>query len=94
MQGADDRMISMTLESEYDDVRLAETVYRAIVPDDDGYVTTRIEGKKVIFEFRAENAGQMRSAMDDVLACIKVSEEASGLVTVSASDLDGNSLLE
>ena len=87
-------MITMTLESEYDDVRLAETVYRAIVPDDDGYVTTRIEGKKVIFEFRAENAGQMRSAMDDVLACIKVSEEASGLVTVSASDLDGNSLLE
>ena len=87
-------MITMTLESEYDDVRLAETVYGAIVPDDDGYVTTRIEGKKVIFEFRAENAGQMRSAMDDVLACIKVSEEASGLVTVSASDLDGNSLLE
>ena len=94
MQGADDHMITMTLESEYDDVRLAETVYRAIVPDDDGYVTTRIEGKKVIFEFRAEDAGQMRSAMDDVLACIKVSEEASGLVTVSASDLDGNSLLE
>ena len=87
-------MLTMTLESNYDDVRMAEAVYKAIVPDDDGYVTTRIEGSKVIFEFKAENAGQMRSAMDDVLACIKVSEEASGLVAVSAPDLDGDSLLE
>ncbi|MBO5669745.1 MAG: hypothetical protein J6R75_05210 [Candidatus Methanomethylophilaceae archaeon] len=87
-------MITMTLESEYDDLSKAEAVYRAIVPDDDGYVTTRLEGKKVVFEFKAENAGQMRSAMDDVLACIKVSEEASGVVSVSAPDLDGDSLLE
>ena len=87
-------MLTMTLESEYDDIRMAEAVYKAIVPDDDGYVTTRMEGSKVIFEFRAENAGQMRSAMDDVLACIKVSEGTSGLVAVSAPDLDGDTLLE
>jgi len=87
-------MLTMTLETEYDDIRVAEAVYRAIVPDDDGYVSTRMEGKKVIFEFKAESAGQMRSAMDDVLACVKVSEEASGLVSVSAPDLDGDSLLE
>lgn len=87
-------MITMTLESEYDDIRMAEAVFRAIVPDDDGYVTTRLEGNKVIFDFKAENAGQMRSAMDDVLACIKVSEEASGLVSVSAPDLHGDSLFE
>ncbi|MGN1045396.1 MAG: KEOPS complex subunit Pcc1 [Candidatus Methanomethylophilaceae archaeon] len=84
----------MTIESEYPDAKSAETIYRSIVPDDDGYVTTRIEGNKVIFEFEAENAGQMRSAMDDVLACVKISEGASGLVPVAAPDLDGDTLPE
>lgn len=87
-------MMRMTIESEYPDAGSAEIIYRSIVPDDDGYVTTRIDGNKVIFEFKADNAGQMRSAMDDVLACVKISEEASGLVSVAAPDLDGDSLLE
>lgn len=86
--------MTMTLVSEYGDVRMAEAVYNAISPDDDDYVTTRLEGNRVIFEFRAESAGQMRSAMDDVLACMKVSEAASDLVPVTAPDLDGDPLLE
>ena len=35
----------------------------------------------------------MRNTADDLLACIKIAEEASGLV-VSAADPDGDSLLE
>ena len=87
-------MMRMTIESEYPDAGSAETIYRSIVPDDDSYVTTRIDGNKVIFEFKADNAGQMRSAMDDVLACVKISEEASGRGSVAAPDFDGDSLLE
>lgn len=86
--------MTMTLESEYEDAITAEAVYRSIVPDDDGYVRTRLDGNRVIFVFRAKTAGQMRSAMNDVLACIKISEGTSGIVPATAPDLDGDPPLE
>ena len=87
-------MLTMLLELEYDNIAVAEAVYSAIVPDDDGYVSTHIEGSKVVFEFKAENAGQMRSAINDVLACVKISESTSAVVAVSAPDLDGDPFLQ
>ena len=87
-------MLTMELTIEYGSPSDAEAVYKSSKPDDDSYVTTRISGNKVIYNFKAETAGQMRSAMDDVLACVKVSEETLGLVSGSRSDLDGDSLLE
>ena len=87
-------MMTMELSIEYPTEKDALAVYESAKPDDDTYVTTKVDGCKVLFSFKAENAGQMRSAMDDVLAYVKVSEEALGLVTGSRSDLDGDSLLE
>ena len=87
-------MLTMELVIEYQNPSDAEAVYNSSKPDDDGYVTTRLSGNKVIYSFRAESAGQMRSAMDDVLACVKVSEETLGLVSGARSDLDGDPLLE
>ena len=87
-------MMEMQLRMSYADSTSALTVYNAIVPDDDGYVTSSIEGNDVVFNLKAANAGQMRSAMDDLLACVKIAEDALGLVSVSASDLDSDSLLE
>ncbi len=87
-------MMTMVLTLEYPDPKDARAVYESARPDDDTYVTTEVDGNAVIFRFRAESAGQMRSAMDDVLACVKVSEEALGLVPGSRPDLDGDPLLE
>ena len=87
-------MLTMDLTLEYQNASDAEAVFASAKPDDDDYVSTKVSGNKVIFSFRAESAGQMRSAMDDVLACVKVSEEALGLVSGSRSDLDGDSFLE
>ena len=87
-------MLTMELVIEYQNRSDAEAVYESSKPDDDSYVTTELSGNKVIYSFKAESAGQMRSAMDDVLACVKVSEEALGLVSGARSDLDGDSLLE
>lgn len=87
-------MMTMKLRISYGSEKDAFAVYSSARPDDDDYVTTILDGCDVLFEFRAESAGQMRSAMDDVLACVKVSEEASGLVSGSGPDLDGDSLLE
>ena len=87
-------MMRMTLTLEYGTPSDAKAVYDSSKPDDDTYVTTELAGSKVVYRFTAENAGQMRSAMDDVLACVKVSEEALGLVSGALSDLDGDPLLE
>lgn len=87
-------MMEMQITIGYEDEKSASTVYNAIVPDDDGYVISSINGNEVVFKLKASSAGQMRSAMDDLLACVKIAEEALGLVSVSASDLDGDSLLE
>ena len=87
-------MMELTLTMSYDSEKEAETVFNAASPDDDSYVTTELKGKEVVFVIKADNAGSMRSAMDDVLVCVKTAEEASGLVSVPAPDLDGDSLLE
>ena len=87
-------MIEMELTLNYDSPDDARAVYESARPDDDTYVTTRVDGRQVIFSFKADSAGQMRSAMDDVLACLKVSEEALGLVSGAGPDLDGDALLE
>ena len=87
-------MMRMELTLEYGTPEDARAVYDSSRPDDDTYVTTEVSGNKVIYRFRAESAGQTRSAMDDVLACVKVSEEALGLVSGARPDLDGDSLLE
>lgn len=87
-------MMEMELTLNYNSPEDARAVYDSAKPDDDTYVTTRVEGCQVIFLFKAEGAGQMRSAMDDVLACVKVSEEALGLVSGAGPDLDGDALLE
>ncbi len=87
-------MLSLEMKINYPDEKTANSVYSSIVPDDDGYIASSISGVCVYFSVKAENAGQMKSAMDDLMACVKIAEEASGLVSRSAPDLDGDSLLE
>lgn len=87
-------MYSLTITAEYRSPGEAEAVYSAVSPDDDDYVTSYLEGSTVRFQISAENAGSMRSAMDDVLACVKVAEAALGIVSGSAADLDGDALRE
>ena len=86
-------MLELELKMEYDDEKTAKAVYSALEPDNKGYVDARIEGKTLFFKITSEDAGSMRNTADDLLACIKIAEEASGLV-VSAADPDGDSLLE
>ncbi|MBQ6547364.1 MAG: hypothetical protein IJL79_00285, partial [Candidatus Methanomethylophilaceae archaeon] len=62
-------------------------------PDNKGYVESRIDGNVLFFRIVSDDAGSMRNTADDLLACVKIAEEASGLV-VSAADLDGDSLSE
>lgn len=86
-------MLELELRLRYDDERIAESVMRAVEPDNEGYVDSELDGRNVIFRMKAKDAGSMRNTADDLLVCIKIAEEASGIVA-SATDLDGDSLLE
>jgi len=86
-------MLELELRIDYDDAETAKAVLGAIEPDNEGYVGSRIEVSTLFFTIKAKDAGSMRNTADDLLACIKIAEEASGLV-VSAADPDGDSLLE
>ncbi len=85
--------MELELRMDYNDERTAKAVYGALEPDNKGYVESRIDGKTLFFRIVSKDAGSMRNTADDLLACVKIAEEASGLV-VSAADPDGDSLLE
>lgn len=72
-------MHSLVMRFEYPDARTAETVMKALDPDNGGYVSTVQENNVLIFRMEAENAGSLRNTADDLLACIKIAEETIGL---------------
>ncbi len=86
-------MLELELRMEYDDGNIAKAVFGALEPDNKGYVESRIDGNVLFFRIVSDDAGSMRNTADDLLACVKIAEEASGLV-VSAADPDSDSLLE
>ncbi len=86
-------MLELELRIDYDSDEVARAVFGAVQPDNEGYVDSRIDGRTLFFKIKAEDAGSMRNTADDLLACVKIAEEASGLV-VSATDPDGDSLSE
>ena len=87
-------MITLDLRIKYDDERTAKAVFDSIYPDNEGYVTTELCGDQLLMRISSDNAGTLRNAADDLMACIKAAEEASGLVSGPAPDLDGDSFFE
>jgi len=87
-------MISLGLRIQYNDERTAKAVFDSISPDNEGYITTELQGNVVLMKIITDNAGTMRNTADDLMACIKAAEEASGLVSGPAPDLDGDTLFE
>lgn len=72
-------MITLELELEYPDAETAEAVMKALGPDNDGYVDSRLRGSTLLFTISAETSGTARNTCDDLMACIKTAEEAIGI---------------
>jgi len=87
-------MITLDIRIKYEDERTAKAVFDSISPDNEGYVSTELRGKELLMRISSNSAGTMRNTADDLLACIKAAEEASGLVSGPAPDLDGDTLFE
>jgi tRNA threonylcarbamoyladenosine modification (KEOPS) complex Pcc1 subunit len=87
-------VISLDLRVEYGDPEAARTVYLALEPDNAGYVESSIDGRSLGFRISAVDAGSLRNSADDLLACLRIAEDASGLFAGAAADLDGDALPE
>ncbi|NLL94591.1 MAG: hypothetical protein GX224_02380 [Thermoplasmatales archaeon] len=69
----------LSIEATYDSEKIAKAVFAAIGPDNEGYVESTLDGKKIRFEIRAESVGALRNTADDLLACLGTAEAAAGL---------------
>lgn len=87
-------MLSLDLSVEYDNESTAKAIFDSVLPDNEGYASTELVGKRITIHIEADNAGTLRNTADDLMACIKAAEEASGLVSGPASDLNGDTFLE
>lgn len=80
-------MNSLDLRVEYGSPEMAAAIAAALDPDNGTYVYMEVLGNMINFKMEASSAGSLRNTADDLLACLKIAEETSGLVRGSAADL-------
>ncbi len=68
--------VDCVIELDYEDEKMAEAVLAAISPDNAPYAEAERVGSRVIVRSRSRNCPQMLHTTEDLLACIKVAEEA------------------
>ena len=66
-----------------DEVRAA-TLVEGVAADDDEFVTTSRQGRRIVIEIQAPDIGSLRRAVDDALATLGVSEDV-----LQAGRMDG-----
>lgn len=72
-------MITLELQIDYPDEATASAVFDALQPDNEGYVDSELQETKLLFRIGAERSGTVRNSADDLMACIKIAEEAVGI---------------
>lgn len=68
--------VEVTIELDYESEADAEAVLAAISPDNAPYAEAERAGRKVVVRASSRTSAQMLHTMEDLLACVKVAEEA------------------
>lgn len=76
----DDTVIELKLEAGYSDESEAHAIFAALNPDNEGYVHSELRGNTLFFTVSADNAGTMKNTVDDLMACLKIAEDAVSVV--------------
>ena len=71
-------MLSLEIRAEYPDERTARAVMDALAPENEGYVSSSLEGSAIVFRMESTSAGTLRNTADDLMACIKAAEDSIG----------------
>jgi hypothetical protein len=77
---------SLTLE--YGSEEEAIAVEKALDPDNEGFVQTEVNGWSLKAVISSDRPESLRHTLDDLLACVKVAEDAVGITRISESDGD------
>jgi len=62
--------VRLMMTFDIEDREKAEVLYKALRVDDDDYISTSIDGEKVLAEVRANDVSSARRAADDWMACL------------------------
>jgi len=85
--------VDLELKIKYADEKTASAVFMSLEPDNIGHMDSKIVGNELVFVITADNSGTLRNSADDLLACVKIAEEALGL-SDAVPDLDGDAAFE
>ncbi len=77
MAGRRPEMLKLTMEVPFGDRTEAERIGTALSVDDDEFVTTRVEGDRVIAEFRGDSILSLKRSADDWMACLMAAEKSA-----------------
>lgn len=69
------RPVRCSLVLEFGSGDEAEKVHRSVALDNDGYLETRVEGRTVVAEIRADSLKSLLHTLDDFLSCVSVAEK-------------------
>ena len=68
--------VETIIELDYDSEAEAVAVMEAIAPGNAPYAEAERSGNRLTIRARSSTAGQMLHTMEDLLACVKVAEDA------------------
>ena len=85
--------VTLELKITYPSEDVAANIFRALEPDNTGYIDSKMDGKVLRFVISADNSGTLRNAADDLLACVKIAEGSLG-ISETVADLDRDALSE
>ena len=71
--------MSLELSADYPDEKTARAIMEALQPDNVGYVESEVRDNVLFFRMSADNAGTLRNTADDLIACLKIAEDAVGM---------------
>jgi tRNA threonylcarbamoyladenosine modification (KEOPS) complex Pcc1 subunit len=67
--------VSCSLRLEFASSEQAEHVHRSVELDDQGFVTTKLEGSTILAEIQASSLNSLLHTLDDFLSCTSVAEK-------------------
>jgi len=76
-----------TMSFKYRSEKEARAVADALEPDNEGFITTKVEGDVLNAMASADSVESLRHTLDDFLACVRVAEEAVGVVWTAPSEV-------
>jgi len=64
----------------------AKSIFGAVDVDNKGYVTARLDGRKIFFKCESQDPGMLRNTLDDLLSCIGIAEHMVELQNDESSE--------